>query len=558
MTNTPTRDIYNQDRTWFFSFLARTTQKDRTAEMLEEGLRTFAPTIVSANARGRQINIWDIGAGMGTEYLPFLRRFEGIAEHPWNLPPEAYRSYDRNYECPSTASLPLQRSHTYITEPNPGVLIPFALDYLMAGLDFKMLHHQGNGDGIPAWDRPEQPDLVVASHVFYYLEDWRRVIANIYDAMPPGGAACLILSSENGNLHKFRQHFFRILDSKYEKQEPECAEQLEHLLEKMNIPFTSTAYHSDLWLKPEIISLYHRREDFSLENLYSFFLRADYRRLSHALKREVKHVIAQLAGPAPDQFVLTDKAVWLYKEGDIERKKADARDATPVLLRDLKRFIQPSVDTVIEEDLGFLPSSVRQAYMLIRLMDCVLQHAGVAMAAMWRGNTLIDSISDDEAYCKYNFPPGLDPEEVILLDPRYYGMIMKNYPSGRIPPDDMLSSESDHYNYLRGFIRGCHAQFPPELQSLLSEKELDRLICNLYHAYGHSAFLTQCGRAELDRGVRGALVDLGEQSPFRPQAKNALITSIYDQLEFRAKVPLPFPIRDRNTFETSRRLERLL
>ena len=58
-------------------------------------------------------------------------------------------------------------------------------------------------DSVEGWKGPEKPvDLILASHVFYYIEDKVAAAKKLYTWLKPGGSIIITLGHEYGAYNK--------------------------------------------------------------------------------------------------------------------------------------------------------------------------------------------------------------------------------------------------------------------------------------------------------------------------------------------------------------------
>ena len=231
--------LYNKYREYFLIFLARTTQKNRILEHLEDRLPEL-------NLSDQNMRILDIGAGTGKISIPLIAKLGGNVK-------------------------------LVAQEPNIGMAVNLFFNYLVEDLPFQNLE-LNNLDSVEY--EPEQFDLILASHVFYYLPNWEQSLQAIYDALAPGGSACIIMNSKEGNLYKLRNEIFPMIYGR-----SACsAETLLGYTNKLGLPHEVFTLDSLLDLSQANNSntanlREHGIIDASRNSMLSFLLRTDFQKL---------------------------------------------------------------------------------------------------------------------------------------------------------------------------------------------------------------------------------------------------------------------------------------
>lgn len=507
--STPSVVTYNRDRRRFLSFLKRTNQKEVMAEYVANHLKCYASGVSGALRTGQQLVVWDVGAGAGDEYLPLLKRFQEDSAQVYTL----------------------------VHEPNMGVASRFFFNHLVAGFDFGRLRSRADSMVDVARDEPASKDFVLASHMFYYLEDWEGSLRAIYDSLVPGGVACLALTSEQGNLYQVRKRFFPALKG----APPHSGEQLSHLLTRMKIPHKDELVTSTLRLEERVEEDY--KVEFGMDALYSFFLRVDYNGLPEKERKEVDHFVRNRA--KKKGWALKDWVVWIQKPGDYRPQPAreEPRDKK-ITLGDFMKFMGPAIEQTVGAEVDFLPEGVRKAYFKILSLDCVLNHPVTKPLIFRRGNTIVDYERIDHEYA---FPPSLDPEEVVVFDskdPVCNGFLR----AFNDPKDDrhtLLQMERftwrwEFLPYLGDFKNALYDRLPKKERRKVRRDDFERIMMLLYLELEHDQFYSYWNRSTLGSYVRNEYIR--QDSIRHPKNPSPLWEEWVAALQVRKKGLLPFPI----------------
>jgi SAM-dependent methyltransferase len=301
--------LYNQQREYFLSFLARTNQKQRTIGNLLDYLPVYSSQTVDAVKKRKKARFLDLGPGIGEVFVPFAG------------------SLDKGIECT-------------IQEPNLGMAVNFFFNYLIEDLLQQRLRIENK----EAFDYPaEQFDFILCSHSFYYLPDWETTLQRAYGSLVPGGAACIVLGSSDSSLIKLRREFFPELYN----ADPKTAEDLEAVLDRMKIPYESTIIHSRIDVSDKVdFEKSLKRVGIwgpSLDALFSFILRTDFTKLSPEMQERFKKAVNSYSDRR--YMELLDKAVWISKPGSYEREDAEKIEREKFTLGEFVKKFRPMIES---------------------------------------------------------------------------------------------------------------------------------------------------------------------------------------------------------------------
>ncbi|MBW2982547.1 class I SAM-dependent methyltransferase [Candidatus Woesearchaeota archaeon] len=352
-------ELYNEQREYFLSFLARTNQKQRTVENLADYLPVYSPQTVEAVKKGKRVKFLDLGPGIGGVFVPFTG------------------SLGDKIDC-------------VIQEPNLGMAVNFFFNYLMEDLPHQRLRIENK----EVFDYDSEGfDFILSSHSFYYLPEWENTVQKVYDSLVPGGAACIVLGSRESNLIELRAKFFPELYS----AAPKTAEDLEAVLDSMKIPYKSSLVHSRIDVSDGVDFEKSLKRvgtwEPSLDSLLSFMLRTDFTKLNPEMQKRVRAAVYSRADRR--YLSLTDKAIWIEKPGRYEREDAAEIGREKFTLGDFVEKFRPMIENQFGEDVAFLSPGLREAYYSILALDCVLTHPLSRLSIMSRNSALVTQ--DDDA-----------------------------------------------------------------------------------------------------------------------------------------------------------------
>ncbi|MEK6964388.1 MAG: class I SAM-dependent methyltransferase [Nanoarchaeota archaeon] len=496
--------LYNGHRNNFIAFLKRTTQKQRTQRHLVECLGGYSPQTQRALRAGEQVQFLNIGAGAGEEFIPSLVH--------WN-------QADGKRNIFST-----------IQEPNLGVAVLFFFNYVTEGLGIDQVRLVKSGKDSFSHAEPESVDMALASHVFYYLNDWETSIKNLYAALVPGGVACIPLTSEVGNLYKLRKRFFPEIHGK----DPESGEDLSRLLDRLGIPHQDSLLTSEVRLTELLES--DRKKEQGLDALYSFFLRADFNSLPKSVQRRVKqHMQSTAQG---EEWSLTDRIIWVQKPGVYQglRETPERARKTKVRLKDLVAFLEPALDDTLGKDLEFLPPGIRRAYTNILALDCALGYPPTKLLIMKEENAEYT----DDYFHQFKFREGQDPQDIVLLDfddPLTRGQIEFFRSEDKFAKVEPYLCWYDHQPYLEDVIDEHYRRLPSHEREGVSCVDFHRLILGIYRELDHGRICSYYGWTVLDSWSRSLYIN--RESLRTPRDRTPLSEAVFR--EFNARSPLLVP-----------------
>jgi ubiquinone/menaquinone biosynthesis C-methylase UbiE len=353
-------ELYDREREYFLSFLARTDQKKVSLSHIKEFLPLYSRQTADAMLKGEQVNLLDIGAGTGIIPIQLVDSFKANA---------------------------IITAH----EPSLGMAVNLVLNYLVYDMPMQNLRLQHSEQA--NYDH-EKYDTIIASQSFHYLNDWKMSAENMYDALLPGGAACVIMSSKYSNLFELRKRLF----PKIHGLSPGSGEDLVKILADINIPHQAHYLESMINVDPNETKSYKALREFGIlkpsqDALYSFLLRTNFKDLPTSLQQEACQLISERS--KNDLLPIKDLAIWITKPG-IHKAKRETASKTNVIvtLGDFIELFRPQFDHYFGKQVSFLSTSLKEAYYTILAFDCVISHPISKLTIMEDYNS--DTLTDPE------------------------------------------------------------------------------------------------------------------------------------------------------------------
>jgi SAM-dependent methyltransferase len=455
--------LYNSSRReWYFAFLAATDQKRNTVDVMVRGIKEKAPHLFHEPPSpypNLPVRILDIGTGTGQTLIDFADR-----------------------------AFPGARNFT-IHEPNLGSYIFFLSQYRRRGHSFNSLRPYDN-DGKERFvcTRPEEFEVITASHAFYYIPDWESSLKEFYRALTRGGVGIIALTSESGALHRLRKKFFPAVETmELGEPNPHSAEDLCSVLDSLSIPYEAETLES----RVDVTDLLNRKGG---ENLASFFIRYDWNSTDTTVIEEVLTDIEKMSITAADRkyLPLTDQLVWIKKPGEfvprdiyVDYPQGWEEEYDETYLSDLMRFLSDPLKRALGKEFEEMHPDLRQALAGLMVMD------GMLSDPILRGNV-------------ENFPQNLllgmtfeykdgkpvlaveDPEEMLV------------FPADYIDPEEPWPQKSEKFGLQTlDDLVWMHGQRLTQEGHFKSAEKFERW---LWYAYrGNARFLSPNGRSLLVR-----------------------------------------------------------
>ena len=263
--------IFNKYRVFFEEFLRKTDQKRNINNWL---IKNFP-------RQRNKIKILSIGAGSGEDIIEFLKYLK--LKGP---------NFDFFYLDPSKKSFALFREKCQ--ELN-------LLKYI-SHVEFNRFESS---------KFKENFDIIIASHVFYYICDWEKSLNKLLAILNKEGVAFVIIQSKNSDNFMFRYIFEKNIFGKNYKER--CGEELIKIIKKLGLRYkeqkiTSILNTTATIFKNKGVSLSGRR-------LLSFLLRTNYNDLSQKLKTKINEYLIRHTKRKNSnrQFNLIDNYITIYK-----------------------------------------------------------------------------------------------------------------------------------------------------------------------------------------------------------------------------------------------------
>ncbi|MFH0977679.1 MAG: methyltransferase domain-containing protein [Candidatus Woesearchaeota archaeon] len=371
-------DLYDRQREYFFSFLARTDQKDNTIQHLKEKIGTYTPETMKAISEGKRVRFFDIGPATGRVTIPFVDSLRSDVE-------------------------------LVIEEPSLGMAVSFFLNYLTYALPYENFHLKH--DGKLAFNQ-EKNDFVLSSHSMYYLPDWKKAVSDLYGSLVPGGALCIIVSSDDSNLTAIRKKYFPKIHSSSAYSNTD----LERILGNLSLDYDSFDICSRIDFADQIPNpaTHLRKEGIykpSVDSLWSFLLWTDYSGLSDELKKHLNSFVKDRLDQ--DRWLqIKDTAYWIRKPGSSEHQFASSQANRKMTLEDVLKVFRPQLEKYFGPDVALMSNGLKEAYYTVLAFDCVLTHPLTKVTIMEEYNSTID---DNEGY-----PSPLEGKQMrdfVVFDP---------------------------------------------------------------------------------------------------------------------------------------------
>jgi SAM-dependent methyltransferase len=266
-----TQSIFNKNRVFYEEFLANTDQKKNSSDFL----------IKQIDLIKKPINILSVGAGAGDDVAGLLRY---LGTH--NI------QFKFFYLDPSQYSFGLFKKR----------LAELKLADHLSGVAI--------GD-LEIFENEEKFDLIIASHVFYYIRDWDKSLLKLHNLLSDNGKLLIFMQSKGSDNFKFRNKFIKkILDKDYNEK---SGEELIKVIKKIKLGYEMQKVTS----KSDVTSVFPNGGLASEggAKVLSFLLRADYNDLDKKLQSRIKNYLSKNAKSENDKkiFKLVDNYIVIKK-----------------------------------------------------------------------------------------------------------------------------------------------------------------------------------------------------------------------------------------------------
>lgn len=263
--------IFNKDRIFFEEFLRRTNQKENINKFL----------IKNCLLGNKKIKILSIGAGSGEEVVSFLKylKYKGI-------------DFEFFYFDPSKLSLNLFKNR----------LKKSRLSKHISDIQYNKFE---------VFKTKEKFDIIIASHVFYYISDWEKSLLKLNKLLNDNGRGFIFLQSNDSDNFKFRDKFLKYVFG--EGYNEKSGEELIIVIKKLSLDYHSQRIISTLNMTNT--TLKNNKISLSGEKLLSFLLRTDYKTLYNDIKLKIEKYIKENSRIENKQriFRLIDTGIILRK-----------------------------------------------------------------------------------------------------------------------------------------------------------------------------------------------------------------------------------------------------
>lgn len=267
--------LFNEKRACFEEFLRNTDQKKKGIEFLISEIKK------GKLKKGNKIKILSIGAGLGEDLFGLLSY----------LKKEGY-SFEFFYNDLSKISFDifLKRAKGFGLGKNFSGSAICGLD------DLKL---------------KEKFDLVIASHVFYYLKNWKKSIKKISSLLSDDGKAYVILQSKHGH-YNFRKKFIGLI--KGQKYREYHGEEIYTVCRKMGIKCEARKVDYFINVKPAITR--NNKINASGKKILTFLLRTDYDTVNEGIKKKIDKYLKEKAKSKSNKILLKSADIYtkIYKK----------------------------------------------------------------------------------------------------------------------------------------------------------------------------------------------------------------------------------------------------
>lgn len=262
--------LFEKNRAFFKEFLRRTDQKEEINKFLIENY----------TKPGKKLKILGLGTGSGEDVIDFLTYLnrKGV-EFQFVFVDPSRELFDVFKVKVKKHKLSKNISHIFISK-----FEKFCTD--------------------------NKFDIIIASHVFYYLKDWEPIIKKIISLLKTNGDAFIFMQSEESDNFKFRNTQLKYIYGK--KYKEKSAEQLVRLIKKLKLPYKSRAVISKL----DVSGIVSRKSVPSrAKSLLSFLIRKKFDDLETNVKLKIVNYFKNNCRPNNSSiiFSLVDKCIILKK-----------------------------------------------------------------------------------------------------------------------------------------------------------------------------------------------------------------------------------------------------
>jgi len=261
--------IFNKQREYFEEFLRKTDQKENLNKFLIENCPPE-----------KTKKILSIGAGSGEDVMGFLKHLKSQGA-----------DFEFYYLDPSKLSFQ---------------------EFKKKAEEFKLTEHISGVElnKFESFETEEKFDTIIASHVFYYIEDWERCLKKIVEMLNPDGKAFIMMQSKDSDNFNFRNKFLK---------NEHYAEELINLIRGLNLNYDSEKIISMLDVT-DIISE-NNKPSLSGKQLLSFLLRTNYDDLEEDIKSKAIAYILENSKIKNKRriFQLVDSFITIKKEQQNEK-----------------------------------------------------------------------------------------------------------------------------------------------------------------------------------------------------------------------------------------------
>ncbi len=227
--------IFNENRKYFEEFLRKTDQKENSNKFLIE----------NCSAKDER-KILSVGTGSGEDVMGFLKHLksQGTDFEFYYLDPSklSFKEFNKKAE-------------------------KFNLIENVSGVEFNKFE---------SFETEKKFDTIIASHVFYYIEDWERSLKKTFEMLNSGGKAFIMMQSKDSDNFKFRNTFL---------EKEHYGEELINAIRGLNLNYDIEKIISTLDVTDTISE--NNKLSLSGKQLLSFLLRTNYDNLEKDTKSKI-------------------------------------------------------------------------------------------------------------------------------------------------------------------------------------------------------------------------------------------------------------------------------
>lgn len=277
---------FKKDREYFEEFLKHTTQKQNALKEIVRGIERHTNINKRLN-RGEVFYILESGGGSGDIALPLIKKLAGGGGYKKQVKLLLFNM------DPSEEELELSKIRTK-----------------EEGSEKNIEHLLGCDENRPL--QSGKLNVVISSHVLYYIPNIKDAIESMYDLIRDDGVIVITIGEQESDLVKFRDEFLN--RARGEKRELSLnSSKVREILNGMGYDYTENIIQSRLY-----IPLFNNQ---TFENILSFILRKHWKDVGRELQDEIKEYLNNKRCKECEEIsvlTLRDSFFWITK-GEMKR-----------------------------------------------------------------------------------------------------------------------------------------------------------------------------------------------------------------------------------------------